>query len=130
MCGIKKVVVLYFVNMYRCIKCGAHVDASCYICSEEMTRRCLCFSCNFWTGHIQRDHNEYKDIFVIANGEHYTIVKSSNTCFKGFGGAKFTIRFHDGRVVKTDNLWCQGDIPERFRDELPDNAVLIDGWED
>lgn len=116
--------------MYSCIKCGAHVDANRYRCSEEMTQRCLCFDCNFWTEHVQRDHNEDKDVFVIANGIHYIIDESPNPYFKGFGGAKFTILFNDGRVVKTDNLWVQGDIPELFRDELPDNAVLIDGWED
>lgn len=116
--------------MYRCIKCGAPVDANRYRCSEEMTQRCLCFNCNFWAEHIQRDHNEDKDVFVVANGNHYIIDESPNPYFKGFGGAKYTIRFNDGRVVKTDNLWFQGDIPELFRDELPDNAILIDGWED
>lgn len=116
--------------MYRCIKCGIPVNADEYRCSEEMTRRHMCFTCNFWTDHIQRDHNEDKDVFVVANGKHYIIDESPNPCFKGHCGAKWIIRFNDGRVVKTDNLWFQGYIPELFRDELPDNAVLVYGWED
>ena len=130
MYGIKRTTALYFVNMYRCVKCGAPVDANRYRCSEEMTQKCLCFDCNFWTEHVQRDRNENKDVFVVANGKHYIIDESPNPYFKGYGGAKWTIRFNDGRVVKTDNLWFQGLIPELFRDKLPDNAVLIDGWED
>lgn len=43
----------------------------------------------------------------------------------GFAGAEFIIRFHDGRVVRTDNLWSYGPIPEEYRESLPDNAVFV-----
>lgn len=43
---------------------------------------------------------------------------------KGFGGRRFVIRFHDGRVVETRNLWMIGIIPDEYREALPDNAVF------
>jgi hypothetical protein len=42
----------------------------------------------------------------------------------GFGGARFKIRFHDGRRVETRNLWSYGEIPGEYREALPDNAVF------
>jgi len=42
--------------------------------------------------------------------------------FLGCAGRRFWIRFFDGRTITTNNLWCQGEIPEEFREELPDNA--------
>jgi hypothetical protein len=62
------------------------------------------------------------------DGQHYVICdESPDVQLRGFGGDPFEIKFHDGRVVKTTNLWCQGAIPERFRDRLPDNAVFLQG---
>lgn len=117
---------------FICKKCGETVEIteSIVSTSKEMDVQQLCFHCNYWTDIIRRDNNEDKDVFVIANGKHYIIDnENSNDYFRGFGGAKFTIKFFDGRMVKTSNLWYQGEIPERFRDELPDNATLIQGWE-
>lgn len=45
---------------------------------------------------------------------------------KGFGGRPFTIRFFaDNRIVKTENLWSIGPIPEEYRKALPDNAEFV-----
>lgn len=41
---------------------------------------------------------------------------------KGMGGAKVTIKFFDGRVVSTDDLWHQGAIPEALKNIMPNNA--------
>ena len=40
----------------------------------------------------------------------------------GMSGARFTIRFTDGRTVETNDLWHSGVIPDRFRDLFPVNA--------
>jgi len=45
--------------------------------------------------------------------------------FKGFGGRDFSIKFYDGRDIKTSNLWYQGEIPERFKEFLSDNAEFV-----
>jgi len=45
---------------------------------------------------------------------------------QGFAGRPFTIRFFsDGRLVKTENLWSIGPIPDEYREALPDNAEFI-----
>jgi hypothetical protein len=49
----------------------------------------------------------------------------SSTSGQGFGGRKFVVRFHDGRVVETENLWMIGPIPEEYRAALPDNAKFV-----
>lgn len=49
-----------------------------------------------------------------------------HTSSQGFAGRSFTIRFFDDRVVKTENLWSIGPIPEEYRKALPNNAEFID----
>jgi len=44
--------------------------------------------------------------------------------FRGFGGKEFKITFKDGREMTCNNLWHRGEIPERFLERLPDNAVF------
>lgn len=63
-----------------------------------------------------------------VNGWHYVIKPmdtSSPPHYLGFGGRLFTFRFHDGREVTSNNVMCQGEIPARFLDRLPDNAVIV-----
>ena len=118
---------------YICCKCGEVVDTSEYWedVAQEMEGRQFCHSCNFWQNHIENDATVNKDVFVIADGVHYIIGDENSTdYFRGFGGAKVTINFKDGRVVKSSNLWCQGNIPERFRNEMPDNAEIVWNLED
>ncbi len=62
---------------------------------------------------------------VIVDGQHYRLGSAHSGPFRGFGGRKFTIVFHDGRVIETNCLWCNGAIPEEFREWLPDNAIFI-----
>jgi hypothetical protein len=52
----------------------------------------------------------------------YTIENEDTEHYRGFAGRRFVIRFHDGRIVETTNLWSNGIIPEHFRDRLLDNA--------
>jgi hypothetical protein len=105
-----------------CIKCG-NIFGTNYHISKELIDGNICFSCYFWQKYV-----EIKDLPKIAriDGTHYVIEPDNpNAAFKGFGGAEFKIKFHDGREVVTHNLWYQGEIPKHFRDELPDNAVFI-----
>lgn len=66
-------------------------------------------------------------------GRHYIIgPKGAPSYMKGFDGRPFAIRFtggpHAGKVIHTDNLWYQGEIPEEYRSLLPDNAEFA--WEE
>ena len=64
---------------------------------------------------------------VVVDGQCYGIGDDKpgrpNHC-KGFGGRKWLVTFHDGRTVRTDNLWHRGRVPDAFRALLPDNATL------
>ncbi|MBF0230973.1 MAG: hypothetical protein HQK63_15500 [Desulfamplus sp.] len=87
-------------------------DAYFYDCCED---------CSFWIEKLYLPE-QYQNKQVIVNGIHYLI---SNSSIKGYAGAKFKIKFFDGRVIKTSNLWQQGRIPQHFRSILKDNAVFI-----
>jgi len=104
----------------------------CEFCGNDFTRRCNpsayignnCFSCSFWLKKINLSAED-KVRRVIVNGQHYRLGHVHSGPFRGFGGRKFTVLFHDGRMVETSNLWCQGEIPERFKEWFPDNAVFV-----
>lgn len=97
----------------------------CSRCEEEaLSNNKLCFTCNFWTEKVRK---KYASTSVRINQIHYFIdvnEERKSHC-KGFGGAKFVIKFFDGRIVTTTNLWCQGTVPDDFRNDLPDNAEFI-----
>jgi hypothetical protein len=98
--------------------------------NEQLRTTSLCFNCHFWTEKLnyRGDH-----AVVRANGVHYMYdtKKPWNTDtnkFRGYGGAIFEIRYfladENQPPVTTNDLWCQGDIPEHFRSRLPDNATI------
>ena len=89
---------------------------------EELKRRSLCFHCCFWHRLIDVVDDPRS---VRVDGKHHFIGREDAKGFRGCAGARYTIEFHDGRRVETTNLWNQGEIPERFRDRLPDNAIFI-----
>jgi DNA-directed RNA polymerase subunit RPC12/RpoP len=104
---------------------------TCQCCGKSYTRHLSlevyhgnnCFDCSFWL-----DKAEYSDYMaihqVIINGEHF-MLGETDSFIRGFGGREFIIQFFDGRIVETNNLWCQGPIPKRFRSMLPKNAVFL-----
>lgn len=115
-----------------------HEPAACKYCGKIFDRSLhyggvedgSCSTCQFWRDRIAADRGVDKDRFVVVNGRHYTIGDEPTPTQKrigvglGFGGSEFRILFNDGRRVTTHNLWHQGTIPERWRSELPDNAVF------
>lgn len=118
----------YIAQMWACVICGgcAHANYLEPTKSRLLASR-LCHGCDHWNGLIAGDAGVNKDRAVVVDGKHYMM--SPNTerphRWSGFGGHEFHIRFHDGREATCNNLWCQGTIPERWRDQLPDNAVFV-----
>ena len=104
----------------------------CEFCGKSYRKRLLpeaylgnnCFDCSFWLGKM----NYPIDIAsqqVIINGEHYMTYPATNELIRGCGGQWFKIQFFDGRIIETNDLWCQGSIPNRFKQILQDNAVFV-----
>ncbi|GLX06736.1 hypothetical protein [Microbispora sp. NBRC 16548] len=79
----------------------------------------------FWGpgGHLQTEVPP--DTRLVVNGEHYAICDEDAPGFRGYGGRRFDVQFHDGRTVTTTNLWCQGTVPAQFRHLYPDNARFV-----
>ena len=82
----------------------------------------LCHTCMFWLRVLLSTPPENS---VRVGGIHYTIHPDNMTGMRGFGGRHFRIIFRDGRTVDTKNLFHQGEIPEKFKTRLADNAEFI-----
>lgn len=86
--------------------------------AKKLLETQTCFNCNFWLEIIENKANHV----IIEN--HCYAIGPPDQKWRGFGGRKFTIK--QGTVcITTDNLWHQGEIPERFRELLPNNAEFV-----
>lgn len=114
-------------DAFRCRKCDVLVLGREHGNRVELERLQFCFGCSFWLGKakLRRDPVEGQRFAVIDGKAYYIERESAGRFGRGFGGAPFEIRFADGRVVKTTNLWSNGDVPDRWRGFLPDNARFV-----
>lgn len=116
-----------------CRICGDTENSDHYIPETKtaLENKELCFSCLHWSEQHRLDQDERcEHKYAIINGTHYVLLPHTDGYFKGYGGKKFHIRFNDGFETTCDNLWCQGDIPEHWRDTMPDNAIFVHPKED
>ena len=107
----------------NCQICGKEIESSSYsggiICSSN------CHHELFWLEKI-REYIEHPETFAIIDGNSYRI-ESENVpeSLKGFYGNKHTIKYNDGRIITTTNLWTNGEIPTKYRIVLKDNAEFV-----
>lgn len=119
--------------MTVCVICGKASQPESY-CESSIKRlmrvRKLCFDCAFWTD-LAKEHATDPNWFRIgstsyiaasrlAEGQH-----AKRVWGKGFGGEEFFVQTHEGRLVRTDNLWHQGTMPDWLRKEYPSNARIL-----
>jgi len=93
--------------------------------ADEVWQEKINFLKGFWEEKVTRYANENS---VVVGGNWYSIGaerRAGDAEFRGFGGRKWIIKFHDGREVTSTNLWYGGDIPPGVREKLPDNAVFV-----
>ncbi len=115
-----------YIQPKKCSECrSSDTDARKF--SDCGTRRVMieknvCHTCAFWYEKIT-----LKDRYLRVNHVSYHVSpEDAPSLFRGFGGAKFKFRRLDtNEVIVSTNVWCQGDIPPRFRDRLPDNAEQL-----
>lgn len=100
----------------KCIICGKEIPESLYfhkpLCSNK------CFNINFWN-----DCLDESAIIVDGKCYHDAGRKPNGTKWLGFGGSEFTIEMNDGRIIKTNNLWHNGEVPKERN--VKDNARFI-----
>jgi len=107
---------------------------------SDMEKRGLCFSCNHWTDVVAETKPGRAVIagFIYSIGEDELSIarrcgwpaaagrlRSDYRHVLGHGGAEFSIEFFDGSQRTTTNLWAGGQIPDHFRERLPDNARFL-----
>lgn len=100
-------------------KPGGHVDR------ERLLSVGICSDCDF-----AMDLWRMRDRVDVARikGEHYIIgtgIGERQNRALGMSGAEATIKFKDGRIVKTNDLWHQGKIPAVVAHLLEDNAAFV-----
>lgn len=130
---------------YTCKECGereerptdaddARALATLYDEKPTPWERGECLGCTFWLEKIRWLAGPEAHRSAIVNGTHFRIapdvppadIRRRGGLGVGHGGGAFLFRFKpDGRLVLCHNVWCQGDIPERFRARLPDNAESL-----
>ena len=116
--------------MAKCKHCGKEFEAGEYMDTDfddpRWSHAYYCFDCCFWLPKVEMKKNN-DPTQVIVRGTHYHMCPE--TGHKGFGaghgGAKFHIKFFDGRVATSSNLWCQGRIGDNWRHILTDNAEFF-----
>ena len=92
----------------KCIVCGKEFNERMFVddvCSDK------CFDKYFWADTLNENA-------IIIDGMCYHVDNKFNRSKK-----KFTILFNDGIRMTTNNLWCDGKIPEEFL--VPDNAKFL-----
>lgn len=112
----------------KCPTCNKELGTDSFISSDERSMRKdgECFECAIWRERLSLVGNPNT---AIIDGTFYTIGdENSKDPFRGFGGNKFVIRFKDGRVVTTTNLWCGGHIPDVWKSKFLDNADFDWQW--
>ena len=104
-----------------CEICGKNFEYKMYYGEYSNCCSGRCFTRKFWNNIM-----EEKDEHVIVDGTCYAIANTPTNGFCGFGGCRFKIKmFGTGEVIETNNLWCQGKIPEEYRDQFPDPAQFF-----
>lgn len=114
-------------QLCHCKICGSHQDLGSYdkraLIYKKMKEEQLCFTCAFWKDKIDNPVANRE----IINGCHYTFHPwiEKPQAFLGHAGSPYYVLRNDGTVARSNNVWFQGNIPERFRTQLPDTAKLI-----
>lgn len=110
-----------------CKECGSPYGLNwCDPYPKLLVEANLCFSCYHWTEALARINKPGQlriDGTCYSYNVKQPIVKiDGNGAGYGHGGRRFCIRLKSGETVETNNLWCGGRVPARFKDRFPDNA--------
>lgn len=109
------------ISLTPCTKCGNIFSKATYGFKEDG----LCFTCQIWND-VKKDIDNPKRI--IVRGEAYWDKGNSaeQSKYRGHGGRVFHYkRFNSDDVISTNNLWHSGEVPNAWKDDIPDNAKFI-----
>ncbi len=94
--------------------------------------RGYCSTCRFWlakagrplAGTVIADMDDGSRHRFYFNPAEPVVHTENPSLLLGFGGTPWRVRFFDGRVVETNDLYGEGEIPARFHHMFPPNASL------
>jgi hypothetical protein len=77
----------------------------------------------YWAERVElRDHPAS---VRVGGVQYFALPEDGTSPFRGHGGAEFLIKFGDGRLVRSTNVWQSGEVPKACRGQLPDNAEFV-----
>lgn len=112
---------------------------------KKMAEHEICFQCAFWLVKHNEDE-KFEENFdkmnpylgqenimpLVFEGSHWSFpiknaiigICNNNGIFHRLPYMKYFLRF-DGFLIATNNLWHQGEIPDRFIDLFPGNCIML-----
>ena len=116
----------------KCPSCGVRNFHTSYSGAESDRMRATgeCFECAFWELRLSKPAPDR----LVIDGWTYGVGREPSDAERrrpgvmlGMSGRRFDVELADGRRFTTHNLWSGGQIPERYRSRLPDNAAFVGG---
>jgi len=112
---------------FVCSKCGGLVGlhyTDPY--PQRLTEHKLCFKCEHFR-EVKEVSERDKNRVIIEGNSYHIEPDRANDYFKGFGGHQFKIIRDDDptNIITTRNLWHQGEIPEVWKKDIPNNAKFV-----
>lgn len=110
---------------FPCCECGGVVASKNEETQQLMADRKMCSTCLFWIKIVEEKKDRRR---IITNNNAYwirTFGQTDRNGVIGFGGRKFDIKMNNGEIIKTNDLWHQGEIPPHFRNRLKNNAQFV-----
>jgi hypothetical protein len=112
----------------KCQECGDEIDFR-FSNYRELQERRVCFSCNFWLKRVTELQSGDKRYLSLGGVFHsvatFGFLNRGNPEWRGYAGRRWRITYLDGSEETTDDLWCRGRIPDRFKDRLKDNIKSL-----
>lgn len=124
-----------------CKLCAKPIDLEEYIqhlpIPKIMAEQQVCFNCAFWIDRIKRDSearavkSKHGRGFALTMAPEFIIplvIDGQHQSFsskKAYGGKTMAVLTAEGELYFPTQMYYQGIVPEHFREELPDNAILL-----
>ena len=111
-----------------CKCCGNPIDLDQYVAAmqipQKMDRDSLCYECAFWMLKAEKPPKNRE----IIDGWHYIINPYIITYkfFQGSGGRTVFIVKYDLTVKRSNDVLCQGKIPDKFLSIFPNTATFVE----
>lgn len=113
---------------FTCNVCGDSGDYIIYDAESPlfyyMTKNHVCYNCAFWLDIIEHPIYNHE----IIDGFYFIVHPFVHRPYHATGfslGREYYIRKNNGKLIKTNNIECRGEIPAQFREQLSDTAVFL-----